>query len=230
MKKILAHLKLEWWKYGLETIVVVMGILMAFALNNWNEDQKALVNELVLLKELKNNLETNVVNLEGDIKTQILGANRISFLIDHLNHRRPYHDSLAVLFEFIDHVPDIELASSAFETLKSSGLGMLSSDSLRQEVINLFEITYPYLLQGTKRLEDQFWPTNVIPFYIKHFQISEGKAVPNDYAMLLDDKEFINMLSMRGSLRKESTVRKRASIEKTLTVIALIEKEINTKR
>jgi len=40
MKKILKHLKKDWYKYTLEIIVITFGILLAFALNNWNEDRK----------------------------------------------------------------------------------------------------------------------------------------------------------------------------------------------
>ena len=40
MNKLITHLKTEWYKYGLETLVVILGILVAFALNNWNEERK----------------------------------------------------------------------------------------------------------------------------------------------------------------------------------------------
>jgi len=38
MKKILKHFKKNWYRYGFETLVVVVGVLIAFALNNWNEN------------------------------------------------------------------------------------------------------------------------------------------------------------------------------------------------
>ena len=41
MKKIVNHLKENWIKYGFETFVIIVGILGAFALNNWNESRKA---------------------------------------------------------------------------------------------------------------------------------------------------------------------------------------------
>ena len=52
MKAILETLKQKWAHYLLEIIVIIMGILGAFALENWNEErflaekQKALINQL----------------------------------------------------------------------------------------------------------------------------------------------------------------------------------------
>ena len=40
MKKIIKHLRKRWLRYGLETLIVVNGVLIAFALNNWNEGRK----------------------------------------------------------------------------------------------------------------------------------------------------------------------------------------------
>jgi len=231
MNKIINHLKENWIRHGFETLVVVVGILVAFTLNNWNEEKKLRTKERDLLLELKSNLETNVTNLNRDIESQIRGAVRIDFLIDHLENQRPYHDSLAAIFLFIDVVPDIILASSAFETLKSSGLHILSSDKLRQEIIDLFQITYPYLLQDTRRLEDQVWPSVVLPLYQKHFRYTNGAgAVPTDYDQLLADEEFVNMLSFRGVLRQASTTKKQEATLKTMAVVDIIEQELNASK
>ena len=40
MKKILKHIKNNWYRYGLETLVVIVGIHVAFTLNSWNEARK----------------------------------------------------------------------------------------------------------------------------------------------------------------------------------------------
>jgi len=60
MKKILEHLKLEWWKYGLETIVIIIGILVAFALNNWNELRKTHLQDTEFLNNLKVELSVDI--------------------------------------------------------------------------------------------------------------------------------------------------------------------------
>ena len=213
-----------------EIVLVVIGILIALQINNWNENNKARQREKVLLIELKSNLETNITNLNSDIKEQIRDVDVINYLIDHLDHKRPFNDSLPSYFAQAETAPDIIFTSSAFETLKSSGLDLISSDKLRQEIVNLFEISYPYLLQGTKRLEDQLWPALVAPLYQKYFRQVESGSYPNDYDALLNDKEFVNMLSNRGFLRSFSTRLKKEAVQKTNNVIELIDDQLNSNK
>lgn len=210
-----------------EIALVMVGILLALQVNNWNEEKKSIKKEQNLLTELKTNLETNIENLEGDIKTQIRGAFCIDFLIDHLENQRSFNDSLSVYLAEADFASDVILTSSAFETIRSIGLDLIRSNNLRSEIINLFDVVNPYLLQETKRLEDQLWPALVAPMYQKYFRIKDGKLFPINYDELLKDEEFINMLSRRGDMRKSSTIRKKTVVKKTQNVIQLIDKELN---
>lgn len=210
-----------------EIILVVIGILIALQINNLNESNKLAIRERSLLLELKSNLETNVKNLESDINVQIKGASAINFILDHFDNNKSYTDTLDYLFQDADFVPDVVLSSSAFETLKSSGLEIINNDNLRKDIVNLFEVKYPYLMQETRRLEDQTWSSASVPLYQKYFRREvRGQARPIDYKALLNDKEFANMLSFRLLLRESSTVDKQNAINETKYVIQMIAKEL----
>ncbi len=70
MSMILKHLKSEWYKYVLEILVITIGILGAFALNNWNENRKEQANEQVLLTQLKEEYLSNLTQLDSKIATR----------------------------------------------------------------------------------------------------------------------------------------------------------------
>jgi len=210
-----------------EILLVVIGILIALNINNWNESNKLIKREKSLLTELRTNLETNVINLENDIASQVKSAATIQYLLDHLDNRKPYIDSLDYFFAEADLAPDVVLTSSAFETLKSIGFELIKKDSLRKEILYLFEVTYPTLMQNTKRIEDQVWPTASVPMYQKHFRREiEGRNHPINYDALLNDKEFTNMLSFRVSMRKSSTSNKVQVVNETKKLIEFIKNEL----
>ena len=209
-----------------EIILVVIGILIALQINNWNETNKMNTRELTLLNELKTNLKINIANLENDIDKQVKSVRSFSYILNLPNSNLPYSDSIPSYLSDIDYAPDVILVSSAFQTLKSSGLELIQSDSLRIEIVNLSEVDYPKLMQETRRIEDQLWSAVVIPLFQKHLSNNNSGWIPNDYDSWLKDKEFFNMVSFRDNLRKSSTNYKEVAVEQTKNVIYLIEKEL----
>ena len=59
MKKILKHFRKNWYKYGLETLVVIIGILIALFLNNWSDTRKQEALEIKFLKRMVSDLASD---------------------------------------------------------------------------------------------------------------------------------------------------------------------------
>ena len=59
----------KYFKYAIgEIVLVVIGILLALQINNWNENRKNAVKETQLLMSFKKDLEENIIELERVIK------------------------------------------------------------------------------------------------------------------------------------------------------------------
>ncbi len=183
-----------------------------------------------MLSELRSNLKTNVKNLESDIRLQTDNIKSFEYILKLPNNKLPFNDSISRYLFDIDYCPDVLLITSAFETMKSSGLEIIQSDSLRMAIVNLYEVDYPRLMQETKRLEDQLWPAVVMPLYQKHFKSVNDIYIPNDYDNWLKDTEFFNMVSIRLTLRNASTFYKQKAVQQTNAVIGLIEEEFQTRK
>ena len=212
MKKIIETLKQKWAEYLLEMIVITMGILGAYTLNNWNEQRKTRLIEDKFLLELSENLETNINRLESEILLEQKTISANILIVDHLYNRRPYHDSLDVHFKQAVRAYDIVLSTSVFESIKSKGFEIIQSDVLRKEIIELFDVTYANLISKTVRLEDQFWPAAVLPMVHTHFRRVGKFNKPIDYEALLNDHTYSNMLTHRRSFRQQAVEHKTSSL------------------
>ncbi|WP_420576801.1 DUF6090 family protein [Ekhidna sp.] len=68
MKRIFTTLKEKWPEYLLEILVITIGILGAFALNNWNESRKQGIEERALYSQLLLDYEANLEQLNQKIE------------------------------------------------------------------------------------------------------------------------------------------------------------------
>jgi len=68
MKKVIEYLKENWIRHGFETFVVINGILIAFGLNNWNENRKKEVLEIQYLNRLSVDLKSDTAYFNYRVK------------------------------------------------------------------------------------------------------------------------------------------------------------------
>ena len=197
MKKILETLRIKWAEYLLEIIVIMIGILGAFMLNNWNEARKNTIQEKQLLKELILNLNSNIQEFNINITQQTDLIKSIDLILDHLENKKPYNDSLAFHFRELIYLETVTVSNSAYERLKSTGFDIIRSDSLRMEIMQLFEMTYPNIIKLTRDVAMQRYSVTQ-SMLNKYFRTNRQlKSVPIDYSSLQHNQEFINWVYNR---------------------------------
>jgi hypothetical protein len=67
MKKIIEILKRKWPEYLIEILVITIGVLSAFMLNNWNESRKRENLKIEYLTSLQRDLKLDIVQLEQSL-------------------------------------------------------------------------------------------------------------------------------------------------------------------
>ena len=86
---------LKYMRYAIgEIVLVVIGILIAIQINNWNEQAKGKVLEKQLLENLIENLEQNCDQLESRIKSIAYYRKIGNIFISALENNLSYQDSL----------------------------------------------------------------------------------------------------------------------------------------
>ena len=121
MKKIINHLKDNWIRHGFETLYVIVGILIAFSLNDWNENRKARITEISILNELITSLSSDSGNLEFNIAKHNQAIESCEIVLRALDEAEEYNDSLAYHFAAVHYYTTFASNRGAYESLKSMG-------------------------------------------------------------------------------------------------------------
>ena len=103
MRKILEHLGQNWIKYGFESMAVLISILAAFALNNWNDERKAVKYHEELVTNLSQEFEGNLESLKSQV--------------ERLERKIKASDSLIMLLRNREISEELNLDSLIFATM-----------------------------------------------------------------------------------------------------------------
>lgn len=122
-----------------EIILVVVGILIALQINNWNEVKKDRAYEIKMLSEIKKGLMGDQINLQEQIqayKELKKTANQFTSLTQNMVI---YHDSMQTELWKLNIGRYYQFNTGPYEALKSSGIDRVSNDSIRNHLINFFD-------------------------------------------------------------------------------------------
>ena len=219
----------RYFKYAIgEIILVVIGILIALSINNWNEIRKEAKDELKILSEIKSDLKHSLKDLKIVLNTNEKDVTRYITLLNYVEQKLPYSAALDTAFCRIPSWSSPYLTYTAYESLKMRGAKLLRNDSLRGQIINMFENKMTYIKNDWDKSEWRDSEAIVMPYYVKHFanNLDEVTAKPNNYDALLEDPEFTNLLRQLIVMRKWGNRSCTSIIESIEILIISIEKEL----
>ena len=225
MKTILETLKQKWAEYLLEIIVIVIGILGAFALNNWNEQRKTQLTVDKTYQDLIINLEQDLVNINKTQNYLQTGLRTIDTLSDLTYEELPMKDVSRMLGDlswlsysfFPNYGIYNQITSNGYlelidnRELKNSLLDIYENDYKRyQHVDELIEEIYvfdfsPYLY---KELGYNYWRgKSEVEMSKEQFNVFVGKCLtfydPCSYNNALLDRTSDKINNLIESLKEE---------------------------
>ena len=172
-----------------EIILVVLGILIALQINNWNEYRK------------ERKLEYNL--LEGVLKSIVSDTTRLNYEIERFNELLEYADYIKMKFNdtsayekkldtafaqiAISHLysPDY----TAFDRITSVGVEIIENDSIRNLIVHYYD-TSRFLQKVETYFENsKYYRQHIFPKYFKSYKYGR-EVVPVDYEALKKSSEF----------------------------------------
>lgn len=190
-----------------EIVLVVIGILIALQVNNWNENRKEHQRELQYLDRLADNIRTDLEVFEDNIlfyeEVQEAGILALSYLEGKDLTEYSNWDILISFFNASQIWPMI-IESSTYEELKSSGeLSLINNVRLRDRMAFYYE--------GAKQRYDQTIGINppyrklsrvLIPFEVQNYMWDNCHKTVGDIQELVKCKPGISETASKEILIK----------------------------
>ncbi|MBC2838587.1 DUF6090 family protein [Robiginitalea sp. SC105] len=195
-----------------EITLVVIGILIALQVNNWNESQKELALEKEVLAEIMGDLDSGVASLENDLR---INQNLIT-LADEIQEQvlqnPTYTDTIGAKFGTLNFSTTLSINTSGYDNLKNIGLGVVRNDSLRKTITEFYENDVDFLRKG-EETDRQFIKEYFAPEYLIYFEsVEAGKPAlgfgaiyrPLDIGRMKTDKAFHRLLGLYKRTKQEA--------------------------
>jgi len=222
----------KYLKYAIgEIVLVVIGILIALSINNWNENKKERKLETKVLSELLTSLENNYNYMLSDSLYRATWNASSDIVISFLENDLEYSDTMNIHFQHARKPgTNLSLSYAGYEGLKNVGYDIITSDTLRKSVVNLFELSHKALLEEMEYFET-FQPDRQVQID-RLFSYEEDKfnlkkpfdvpLVPNNFNVLKKDPIFLPMIKSVKVQRNIISVMLYKNIEETKRVIDLL--------
>ncbi len=177
-----------------EIALVMIGILLALQVNNWNEQRKDRIIEKKLLQQYRSELNYNL-DVATTLKQDMLDRRKCcQLLLEAIDQKKPYHDSWSACSRVLTTSLASQLSHTVYNSIESKGIDVISDDSLKLSILNLHALNY-------QRLESRI--TNLVSNIndygrpiVRHKMkaVSSGVHVPIDYDELVKDVSLWNIL------------------------------------
>ena len=181
-----------------EIFLIIIGVLIALSAAEWNGNRKSVVKETKALKAIYKGLQLDLSALEIVINNTETGINRITILDSLLKEDLPtYTNSLDTLFGSVYGFRFFLFEKANYEDLKANSLNLIKSDSLRQQLIIVFESEYS---NNEKNYTTEIWVNDVLrPYYLENFRnlTFQLSATPINYESLWKDTYYKNIVNYR---------------------------------
>lgn len=223
----------------------MVGILLALQVNNWNQKRLAHQVEAKFLLELKTDLINNLSEINTDLQNNLIGLNASFIVRNFIMSNSAYHDSLGIYFQTLSIDAQLYPNSGTYESIKSTGIDIITSDSLRNRLSQYYEVSLKDIVELGRVEQAQLSHIYQMgPFLQKHFRIDtnivltnfrgwvppEGhkvygvkplsiEAIRNDHPYLI---EIQNAMSKRGILID----RLKKAMEETQEIIDMIDSKM----
>ncbi len=228
--------KINWKNHLIEVLVVIIGVSIAFALNNWKEQGDQEEQERIYLESLRSDIESDIEQLDSLMSN----CKRISAsharLLYFLKNEPASPDSLFTHTIMLFALPDFQANVVTYDALKSSGdLRLINSFGLKKAIFETYQ-RYGTIEQLEQILLDNMHQVSA-PYLLDHFDydvfqftgVADAAVKAEVMAFLMNDRKFKNLVYANNGFIYSITAHYNKAKQRCIALKATLDAEIAKK-
>jgi hypothetical protein len=195
----------KYFKYAIgEIILVVIGILIALSINNWNETRKERKKEVVFLAQIHAEFKENIAQFERIKDFHEKSLKSCNWMITHQPFKTVPLDSLRFhsLWSRVSYTFDPS-QSTVTSLISTGAIDLVQDLELREALIGWQDLIDDYLEEEKEMRE--FTVNQVIPFSLDHFTLYNEEE-RFDEVLNFDQKQlnkYLNLIARKKRILGE---------------------------
>jgi len=208
-----------------EIFLVLIGILLALAISDWNDariDKQAEIRTLIELKKgILIDFDTITVK-QAEVNKSIADLHFLQSLIKNKDY--PYSKELDTLFGVVYGIRMLSPNSAFYEDLKATGLKLIKDESIRLQIVQLFENNYK-ALNWINEVEMSINDVNRTYYLNNFYDLTFSKyATPNNFKLVWTDSYYHNIIDYRLiTLEKNHVIQYDKTLKAIKTLVTTID-------
>ena len=186
--------RLKWQAYLFEFLSIFIGISLAFALNNWNEERRDGISEKKILQEIRNGLQLDLHDISVNKSGHELGIQAILLFRDLIENKPIDQTNIARMYTVLTRDFNSIMNLTGYESLKSKGLEIIKNDDVRFQIIALYDYYYEIIYKieeeafEMQSFQNYFGPINALLYPSMQFD-EQGRLLAIQQPIELSDAE-----------------------------------------
>jgi hypothetical protein len=156
-----------------EIVLVVIGILIALSINNWNIKQIDKKTERVVLQNIREEIQLDILDMNWNLEMHQKAMNNEQKLLKLLTGRTN------IELDSIDYsaalgMPFISAINTAtYNSLSNNNPDLITNQKLKKTIYRHYNFFYTALTEAENRSPDYKLYSRLMPYYEKYFTISD---------------------------------------------------------
>jgi hypothetical protein len=204
---------IKYLRYAIgEIVLVVIGILIALSINNWNTNRVNKQQEITVLKNIKQDINFDTLDIgfnlsyhkkflkaEQDLLNFLMSKETSTKQVDAINHS----DALGTLLFTALH-------QSTFANLQNNDMGLLRNNKLRKEISRFYDYFQQAVIIMSNSLESFDLYKRKLPYFKQYFRVTNELSILLDIQAIEDffehdlSKNDIQLWNIKGAKADEA--------------------------